>query len=187
MNEPYDSAPETKKHMERVAALLWQCAMNLHDRETRHDLSKLQDPEKEAFDRMTPRLKASTYGSDEYKAMLAELGPALQHHYANNRHHPEHNTPVECIVCFTRADKFVDGKCPRCGNAQTGSPKHTLRGMTMFDLLEMLCDWRAAGERHANGSLAASLKHNRERFSISDEMAALLENTAIELGWMEVR
>ena len=31
-----------------------------------------------------------TYGSDEYKACLTEMKPALDHHYAANRHHPEH-------------------------------------------------------------------------------------------------
>jgi hypothetical protein len=42
------------------------------------------------FIRLTPKLKSSTYGSSEYKQFLKELGPALEHHYANNRHHPEH-------------------------------------------------------------------------------------------------
>ena len=29
-------------------------------------------------------------GSIEYKESLEKLGPILEHHYANNRHHPEH-------------------------------------------------------------------------------------------------
>jgi hypothetical protein len=57
-----------------------------------HDQSKLTSPEVEVFDRVTEKLAGLTYGSDEYKASLAEMGPALQHHYANNRHHPEHFT-----------------------------------------------------------------------------------------------
>jgi hypothetical protein len=30
------------------------------------------------------------YGSDEYQQCLNELKPALEHHYATYRHHPEH-------------------------------------------------------------------------------------------------
>jgi len=55
-----------------------------------HDASKLEAPEKEMYDEFTPRLRALTYGSDEYKECLKEMGAALKHHYENNSHHPEH-------------------------------------------------------------------------------------------------
>ena len=35
-------------------------------------------------------MKDFAYGSPEYKASLKELGPALEHHYKENKHHPEH-------------------------------------------------------------------------------------------------
>ncbi len=60
------------------------------DRFTCHDRSKTESPEVECFDEYTPKLKGATYGSDEYKQWLAEMKPALDHHYAANRHHPEH-------------------------------------------------------------------------------------------------
>jgi hypothetical protein len=41
------------------------------------------------YDEFTPKLKAMTYGSDEYKACLKEMGVALQHHYQSNTPHPE--------------------------------------------------------------------------------------------------
>jgi hypothetical protein len=50
----------------------------------------MTEPEVEYFDTYTPKLAGTTYGSDEYKQLLAELKPALDHHYAINRHHPEH-------------------------------------------------------------------------------------------------
>lgn len=87
----YDSTPDTLAHIAEVQALLWAFADALDLRATKHDQSKLSDPEKEAFDVATPKLKAMTYGSDEYKQALADLGPALQHHYEANSHHPEHN------------------------------------------------------------------------------------------------
>jgi hypothetical protein len=55
-----------------------------------HDNTKLEDPELSLFDEMTPKLAKCTYGSDEYKGFLKELQPALEHHYARYRHHPEH-------------------------------------------------------------------------------------------------
>ena len=42
------------------------------------------------FDEFTPKLKDCTYGSDEYKEFLKGLKVALDHHYKNNSHHPEH-------------------------------------------------------------------------------------------------
>jgi hypothetical protein len=47
----------------------------------------------------------------------------------------------------------------------------------------MLCDWKAASERTKQGSIQASLAHNRMRFQIDDQLAAILENTVKELGW----
>jgi hypothetical protein len=58
-----------------------------------------------------------------------------------------------------------------------------IAGMSLLDVVEMLCDWAAAGERTKEGSLAQSLGHNRMRFQIDDQLAAILENTVKELGW----
>lgn len=54
-----------------------------------HDKSKLESPEVTYFDKFTPKLKSLTYGTDEYFECLKSLKPALDHHYKNNRHHPE--------------------------------------------------------------------------------------------------
>jgi hypothetical protein len=56
-----------------------------------HDQTKLEHPEVELFTEFTPKLANSTYGSKEYEEFKVSMGPALQHHYANNRHHPEHH------------------------------------------------------------------------------------------------
>lgn len=68
----------------------------------------------------------------------------------------------------------------------THHPEHYLNGiddMSLFDVLEMLCDWKAASERTKQGSIAASLVHNKTRFGISDQLASILENTVRELEW----
>lgn len=87
----YDSTPDTLRHSLRVGALMHAVVHDLIDRSVRHDLSKTEPPEVEVFNEVTPRLRTLTYGSEEYKASLASMGPALEHHYARNRHHPEHH------------------------------------------------------------------------------------------------
>ena len=42
------------------------------------------------FDEWTSKLRGVTYGSPEYAEFRQQLKPTLDHHYANNRHHPEH-------------------------------------------------------------------------------------------------
>jgi len=86
----YDSTIETIKHMKRVNQLLLLFAEDVMKRAAVHDQSKLEEPEKTAFDEFTPLLKNCTYGSDEYKSYLSKLNVALKHHYENNTHHPEH-------------------------------------------------------------------------------------------------
>ena len=85
-----DSRLETTKHILRVKDLLREFREILQQRGIDHDESKLKNPEKDAFDIMTEKLKSSTYGSEAYKQMLKDLQPTLDHHYANNSHHPEH-------------------------------------------------------------------------------------------------
>jgi hypothetical protein len=90
MTGAYDSRADTLAHISRVRDHLGAFVRHLLVRAEVHDQSKLSEPEKPAFDRETPKLKTLVFGSDDYKASLAALGPALQHHYSANSHHPEH-------------------------------------------------------------------------------------------------
>lgn len=80
----------TMRHIERVRNLLGGMIAELLVRARDHDQSKLQQPEVALFTEFTPKLAAVTYGSPDYEAFRKAMGPALSHHYANNRHHPEH-------------------------------------------------------------------------------------------------
>jgi hypothetical protein len=86
----YSSIEDTKRHIEVVGNNLKLIIFHLRKRMETHDLSKMEAPEVQAFNEYTPKLADSTYGSEEYKGFLSELKPALDHHYATNRHHPEH-------------------------------------------------------------------------------------------------
>lgn len=73
--------------------------------------------------------------------------------------------------------------------ANSHHPEHHsagIYGMSLLDLIEMLADWKAATQRHADGDMCKSLEINNERFAISPQLACVLLNTASELGWVEV-
>ncbi len=90
MTKKYDSAEDTQQHHDRVVALVKDITDELRAQACDHDASKLGPDEKPIFDEFTPKLKGSTFGSEEYKKFLADMKPALDHHYEANRHHPEH-------------------------------------------------------------------------------------------------
>jgi hypothetical protein len=85
---------ETKEHVATVEAWMGRAIQTLATRSIMHDQSKFQEPERSGFQAMTAdaRLKELTYGSDEYRAVLREHKPTIQHHYDHNDHHPEHST-----------------------------------------------------------------------------------------------
>lgn len=58
-----------------------------------------------------------------------------------------------------------------------------IAGMSLLDIVEMFCDWKAATERVKQGSMAQSLEVNKARFELSDQLASIFENTVRELGW----
>ena len=81
---------DTIKHIENVRKFIRMFTDKLTTRGIEHDKLKLESPEVELFTEYTPKLSAATYGSEEYNEFLKEMNVALQHHYANYRHHPEH-------------------------------------------------------------------------------------------------
>lgn len=90
MTTPYDSTSDTLRHSLRVAELMGEPIKELLDRSVRHDLSKTREPERAVYDTFVPSLRAAAYGSVEYLALVEAMGEGLRHHYAHNRHHPEH-------------------------------------------------------------------------------------------------
>jgi hypothetical protein len=150
----YDSRPDTYAHIAEVRARMLGVAVLLIRRAHDHDASKLTDPELSVFDEYTPKLRDSTYGTDEYRELLAGMGAGLAHHYEVNDHHPEH---------------YADG----------------IADMNLLAVIEMLCDWKAATLRHADGDLDRSITQNAERFGFGEEVETLLRNTALDLGWLD--
>tara|TARA_R110000868_G_scaffold292682_1_gene553199 strand:- start:292 stop:750 length:459 start_codon:yes stop_codon:yes gene_type:complete len=137
----YNSEIDTLKHIKRVAELLTEASTELIRRANVHDDSKLKSPEKEAFDELTPKLKTSTYGSDEYKVFLKELGVALTHHYANNSHHPEHyENGVNGFDLFDLIEMFFDWKAATERHANGDIFKSIEINKERFEMSDQVCD-----------------------------------------------
>lgn len=190
-----NSEKDTKEHIARVQEIMGRCVEIIERRAAVHDASKLGPEEKPFFDD-AQELKSLTYGSPEYKAALLKLKPALDHHYKVNSHHPEHYDLYECDCgnVYRRHEVqpwHPDSDlrwCPACypngypGFFETALIKKPGIGrMNLFDLLEMICDWKAATERHADGNLLKSFEINKDRFEISSELLEILISTALEL------
>lgn len=141
-----ESRIATYEHIQIVQRIMGLVILDLQERQQTHDQSKLRSPELEIFNEWTPKLAVSTYGTPEYTAMLVEMKPGLDHHYAANSHHPEHH---------------ADG----------------IAGMSLIDLIEMLCDWKAATYRHNDGDIRKSIEINQERFDIPYLLKRIFLNT----------
>lgn len=107
----YDSKGDTLEHIKKVNEYLIDASLELLTRAKYHDTSKMFSPEKSLFDVMTPKLKNLVFGSEEYKQSLAQLKPALDHHYKNNRHHPEYfENGIDGMNLFDIIEMFYDWK-----------------------------------------------------------------------------
>lgn len=141
----------TVLHIRTVQAYMNDVIHNFQYRSLNHDLSKLKDPERSAYEGLDEHLAGVEFGTDEYQEKLKEhLGPALQHHYERNPHHPEHY-------------------------------KGGIKWMSLFDLLEMLCDLRAVCDD--KGKLKVDLEVTKKVHDMSDEMYGILKHTLEEMGW----
>lgn len=61
----------------------------------------------------------------------------------------------------------------KCNRHHPQHYSNGIQGMNLIDIIEMLCDWKAASLRHNN----ISLEINQERFGFSDELKQIFINT----------
>jgi hypothetical protein len=150
--QKYNSEADTLRHQRRIMQLVNTAVADLLKEVSMHDNSKLYEPEKSIFDEWTPKLASSTIGTEEYENMKKQMKVALDHHYANNKHHPEH---------------FENG----------------MNDMDLLQIFELFFDWKAASERHHDGNIYKSIKVNKERFKMSDQLEQIFINTAKRMNF----
>lgn len=78
-------------HIHHVQLFLMRIIEEIHVRMFNHDLSKLSRPEVKTFTEYANQLSELEEGTFAYKRVLKAMNEALNMHYANNRHHPEHH------------------------------------------------------------------------------------------------
>lgn len=144
----YNSKGDTLDHIQTVRDYLGRVAKEFIDRAANHDTSKLNWFEKEAYDEYVPALRNCEFGSDEYKSILEKMGPHLKYHYMCNPGHHPEAHPAG------------------------------INDMNLFDLVEMLFDWKAANAR-SKQELFESLEIQKDRYKISDQLFKIMVNTFI--------
>lgn len=146
---------DTRKHQQWVAERLMACAKKLLDRAVTHDASKFSDVERQAY--VAPVWELNTreveYGSEEYKALTAQMGAGWEHHKSHNLHHPENATY----------------NCPEFAH-------DPFAAMTLFDLIEMLCDWTAAAKRRGNEPSLPIERYVEDKW-LDRQLECILRNT----------
>ena len=138
---------ETLKHIEVVMQLLATMQHEIARRMFSHDRTKLRSPELEMFEIYTDKLASVEYGSEAYEQYRQEMLDTAL------KHHFEHNRH--------HPEFFENG----------------VYDMNLIDLIEMLCDWKAASLRVENGDIWQSIEINAERFNITPELVKILQNT----------
>lgn len=143
------------RHVERVQGYLADIRHALRQRGMEHDASKFREPEFSAYAAGLPALRSCEYDSPEYNRLREEMAPTMDHHYAANRHHPEH----------------------------WNAPHHGLAGMSLIDICEMMADWKAASGGKNGEGFEGVLEKQKMRFGILEPLYSILVNTAKDLEW----
>ncbi len=147
-----DSRIDTYQHVQHVQRFMARVVTSLQQRLLAHDASKLESPEREGYDQLVDRLRGAPWGSEEYKAILRELKPAIDHHVAHNSHHPEfYPNGIQGMCLLDLLEMLCDWKGAGMRTPETSS-------------------------------LRDSIEKSQARFGYSDELKQILLNTIPAIG-----
>jgi len=149
----YDSTDDTKAHIYMVREFIEEARALLMFRQMAHDASKFEDPEKKMYDEWKPKIR---YAEKAYGYGSKEYEDCLNGMGEALRHHFETNRH--------HPEHFENG----------------INGMTLIDLIEMFCDWKAASVQYGT---RLNLEANKKRFGMSDQLFEIFQNTVTELNW----
>jgi len=109
-------------------------AMELFMRAAVHDNSKFSPEEFDIYERVFPELQKHAFGSEQMKAAYEQLGPALQHHFKVNRHHPEYFEHGINDMDLIDVLEMVCDWCAASARSQTGIHKGLLMNKERFGI-----------------------------------------------------
>lgn len=169
-------------HKKEVSNILLKWSDELKKRAEIHDNSKLEEPEFSTFFEYTPKLKETEFNSPEYKDCLKKMNTALEHHYRNNRHHPEYFDLLNGKeLDDIRKNDDIHSMPLLDLLKMLNKSSNGIHSMTLIDLLEMLADWYSSAKRNKNGNVFKSIEELKYRFNYSEELAEILTNTARDI------
>lgn len=143
----------THEHIARVRSLLSEFAIEMIRRGDRHDKSKFDPIELEPLQRM--------------QDLINREGPAK---FGTDEYKRRTNLLGEMITHH------------RANNSH--HPEHYengIRGMDLFDLVEMFFDWKAASERNQDTQM--NLDAACAKYEVEEPLRSILFNTAERLGY----
>lgn len=138
-------------HIAMVREYMMKSVSNLQYRLLHHDDSKLVEPERSAYEGLNEALEGIPFGTNWYRQKIKD------HLGEALTHHYEHNSH--------HPDHWDDG----------------VEGMSLFDLIEFLCDIRAACDE--KGKHEIDLETNAKFHNMHDSVAKILKNTIREMNW----
>ena len=66
----------------------------------------------------------------------------------------------------------------------TGYHKNGIDDMSLLDIIEMLCDWKAAERRSPNKSLEDTLDFAYKKYNIGSQLGKIITNTLKDMSWV---
>lgn len=127
----------------------------------------------------------------KFRAILHERGRV---HDQSKLENPELDTVAEYVpklktVTYGSEEYkgFLKGMAPALAHHYAHNRHHPefhpngITGMNLVDLVEMVCDWLAAVQRHDDGDIHRSIEQNEDRFAYSSQIKQILHNTACML------
>lgn len=144
---------DTTRHIQLVRHFLERATDALTERGRLHDASKFDEPERSLFRDNMAKRDSVPFGTPAYREHLKRVKPALDHHYAVNRHHPEHHTSGISDMSLVDLLEMV------CDWMSAAMKTHDG---------DVACVHR-------------SIEANQERFGYSDEIRGILHHTVTAL------
>lgn len=126
-------------HRQRVFQIMSRLSHEMILRGNKHDESKFESEELPYYINTIDIFEKNHFDSEGYYKAKESLGPALEHHYKHNRHHPEHfNNGIEGMNLVDILELLADWK-----SATLNRPNHRGDILESVDILSKkygICD-----------------------------------------------
>lgn len=143
------------EHKHRVSVYMTRIITCLTERSVNHDMTKFESEELEPYAEAVDGFAKNAFGSPGYEELKRKLGPAVEHHYQLNRHHPEFfENGINDMDLVDMVEMLCDWK--------SATQNHV-----------------------PHGNLEKSIQNAIDKYGMSPQLAQILRNTAKNFGLYE--